>query len=598
MLSCLPAQKLAAQNNPDKERAIGMQYFRNGDYEKAIETLTKLYNQNPSPELYYTLLQSYEKIKNFKAMEDLASKQMRRFKTEFRYRVDYGYTIDLQGKADKAKQVYENIIKDLPAEQSEIEAVADIFTKLNETQYAILTYDKGEKLLRIPELFAVEKAKIYFAKKDFKQGVAGLIRLMSEQGEAIQDVYNFLMDQHAEPAIFAELETQLYTKIQGDPSTSMFVEALIWLLIQQHNFDDAFIQVAALDKRFNEDGFRMLNLASAALMDEQFDAAIKALQYVVDKGNKSPYQTEAQGRLLQVGMLKIVKSKIYTQQDLIQLEQSFQSYLNRFGITATTASQVKDLAMLQAKYLGKTDSAISLLQTVMNIPSVNRTLKNEIKIDLGDYYIFQGDFWESTLLYSQVDKDEKDGPIGELARFKNAKLSYYKGEFEWSQAQLNVLKGSTSELIANDALQLSVFILDNLGMDSITLPLEIFASAELLYFQNKLPLVYDKLDSIDRYFPGHKLGDDILFLKSQISMDKREFEQAAEMLDKILQTYSTDILADDAAFQLAELYDFTLKNKSKASEYYLKIITEYKDSVYLTEARKRYRILRGDKLEE
>ncbi len=598
VIGCFSTNLLYAQNNPEKEKAIGLQYFRNGDYEKAIETLYKLYSQSPQPEIYYTLLQSFERLKNFKAMEDLSSKQMRKFKDEFRYKIDYGYALGLQNKPDKCKQIYEGVIKELPADQVQIEIIADAFRRLNETSFAILAYDKGEKILKIPEFFAVEKAKIYFAKKDYKSGVAGLIRLMSAQGEAIQDIYNFLMDQQSEPAIFAELESQLYGKIQSDPSVFEFVEALIWLLMQQHNFEDAFIQVSALDKRFNEDGFRMLNFAASALMDEQYDVAIKALQYIVDKGNNTPYQKEAKGRLLQAGMQKIIKSKRYTIQDLAQLENAFKEYLNTYGLQAGTASQAKDLALLQARYLSKADSAITLLETVLQIPSLSRIIKNEIKLDLGDFYVFQNDFWESTLYYSQVDKDEKDGPIGELARFKNAKLSYYKGEFEWSQAQLNVLKGSTSELIANDALQLSVFILDNLGLDTITTPLEIFASAELLSFQNKINQVYDKLDSIDRYFPGHKLGDDILMLKSKIFIDQNKHEQAAELLDKIVQNYATDILADDAAFQLAELYDYTLNNKGKASEFYLKIITDYKDSVFLTEARKRYRTLRGDKLEE
>lgn len=37
------------------------------------------------------------------------------------------------------------------------------------------------------------------------------------------------------------------------------------------------------------------------------------------------------------------------------------------------------------------------------------------------------------------------------------KLAYYRGDFKYAQGLLDVLKAATSELVANDAMQLSVF---------------------------------------------------------------------------------------------------------------------------------------------
>ena len=89
------------------------------------------------------------------------------------------------------------------------------------------------------------------------------------------------------------------------------------------------------------------------------------------------------------------------------------------------------------------------------------------------------------MYYSQVEKDFKHEVIGQEAKFKKIKIDYYTGKFNWAQAQLNILKQSTSKLIANNAMELSLLISDNLNLDTTQLTLQIYANAELLIFQNK-----------------------------------------------------------------------------------------------------------------
>jgi predicted Zn-dependent protease len=206
--------------------------------------------------------------------------------------------------------------------------------------------------------------------------------------------------------------------------------------------------------------------------------------------------------------------------------------------------------------------------------------------------------WESTLIYSQVDKDEKDSPLGEEARFRNAKLAYYRGDFEWAQTQLEALKASTSELISNDAIELSVFIIDNLGMDTIETPMQMYARAELLMYQNKDDDALHTLDTIGWLFPGHALLDDIEYTKARVFVKRKEFDHAVPLLEDILKNYKDDLKGDDATFLLAEINEKYLNNKDKAKELYEKIITDYNSSLLVIEARKRFRLLRGDKVSE
>jgi tetratricopeptide (TPR) repeat protein len=218
----------------------------------------------------------------------------------------------------------------------------------------------------------------------------------------------------------------------------------------------------------------------------------------------------------------------------------------------------------------------------------------QCKLDLGDYYIITGNVWDATLIYLQVDKDNKDEPLGEEARFRNAKLSFYKSEFEWAQAQLDIIKSSTSELVANDAIALSVFITDNTGLDTSTEAMSIYARADLLMFRNRFDEALQTLDSLEARFPDHSLIDDVLYEKALIHLRKNNIAQALIYFQDLNKKYSTDLLADDALFDLADLYENSIHDKEKAMELYKQIITEHSGSLYVIEARKRYRALRGD----
>src|SRR5262249_39209495 len=160
-------------------------------------------------------------------------------------------------------------------------------------------------------------------------------------------------------------------------------------------------------------------------------------------------------------------------------------------------------------------------------------------LQMGDYYLIAGKMWDASLTYSQVDKEFKQDFMGEDARFRNAKLAYYRGDFDWAQRQLTILKSATSELIANDALYLSVLITENVE-DSNLVPLQRFAYADLLLFQNKDKEAETLLDSLTKAYPKHPLNDDILMLRANIAIKHRNYEKALGYLETIHKQYGED----------------------------------------------------------
>jgi len=371
----------------------------------------------------------------------------------------------------------------------------------------------------------------------------------------------------------------------------------MWTFITLKQYDKALRQARALDRQFEENGGRVFDIAEIALDDNYYDTAIKGFEYITTKkGINTSYYLEAKRGLLKAKRFKITKDYSYTQEDLLALEEEYILFMAEYGRNSQTVLLMQEYAELQALYMNDIDEAIEVLEELIGFAGVEKYTLNQSKINLADYKLIQGDIWESTLLYSQVDKEFKEASIGEEARYRNAKLSYYIGDFEWAQEQFDILKRATSKLISNDAIDKAVFIMDNMALDTTDAPLKMYSGSELLIFQNRFEEAQTKLDSITTIYPEHSLEDDVFYSKAQIHMKKREYQDAIGFYEKIIEKFPEEIRADNALFEMAQLFELILQDKVKALELYEKLFLEYSGSTFAVEARKRFRILRGDEI--
>jgi tetratricopeptide (TPR) repeat protein len=414
------------------------------------------------------------------------------------------------------------------------------------------------------------------------------------QANDLTPIENGLQAVLTEEKLKDALEKELLKRVQATKSEYAYQDLLVWLYMQRNDFDGAILQAKSLDMMRREDGENVLRISRTAAIQKDYDAAAKGYQYIIDKGPQFSSYVTANLELINVKRDKIVNSPNYTREQLLSLKKTYQDFIKNFNNEYTVTTATLELAQLEALYMHDIDSAIALLIPITENNRMAKDVLSKAKLYLGDYYIINDQPWESLLLYTQVEKNEKGNPLGEEAKFRNAKLAYYKGDFGWAQTQLKIIKANTTEYISNDAIDLSVFILDNLNTDDTDFALLKFAKADLLRYQNKLDEAEDTLNFILQYYPQTALQDDILFLKYNIEKDRQHYDKAASYLQKIVDNYGDDILADNALFYLGDLYQFYLKEEEKAKNYYEKIIVEYKDSTFSIEARKRYRKLRGD----
>lgn len=586
---------MSAQGGTDEQLAA--EYMRQGDYEKAILYYEKLYDRQPNNLYYEQLLKAHVALKQFDEAEKLAKARMRKQGGDPQFLVDLGMVLKARGDTAKANQEFNKALKNMKADQGSIRTLANAFTRHNELPFALQAYEKGRKLLKSGTDFFYETANLRASMGDVAGMTSDYLDLLQSNPAYLQAVQNGLgrfIDFTAKDERSELLRTELLRRIQKQPDNTVYPEMLIWMYIQQKDLGSAFVQSRAMDKRFNEGGQRLMALGDMAVNNKDWGNASKCYEYVASLGPDRPWYGAAK-----IGMVSALDAQVKDKSnpgadELARLKQQYENTLGELGRSAANIKLLSGLAELQAYYLNDAAGAVALLEEAIGMPGLNRKQQAELKLELGDIHILQGEIWDASLLYSQVDLDFKQDVLGHEARMRNAKVSFYSGDFLWAKAQLDVLKASTSKLIANDAMELSLLITDNLGMDTVSESLSLFARSQLLAAQHQYDSAMAVLDTISTRFPLSPLGDDILYARYRIAMALHQYTDAAGFLEKVVELFPNDILVDNAMFDLGKLYEKHLDDKEKAMGWYEKLLFEQSGSIFTAEARERYRRLRGD----
>ena len=579
---------------------LAQYYYRQGEYEKSADLFKKLSDQAGGYNEYY--FNQY--IESLMALEEY-DRAMTSIQNTIRKRPDviplyvtYGNLLERQGRAQEAENQYKLAIDRIGPDRSMINSLGNSFMRLTKYDLALSAFEKGETELDNPGLFAYNIAEIYRRKNEPDKMIHYYLLSPMASVERINSTQNYFDKYLAAPEDYDILRKKLYEKVQEDPENIFYPEMIEWVFIKNKDYKRALRQARALDRRLNENGARIYSLAQIATSDKDYDTAIEAYEYILSsKQSSSGYFIDSKRELLNTKRKKIIFSKSYTISDLQDLKVEYVNFLDDMGRGKNTAFIMLEMAQLEGLYLNDLDGAIKTLKELIDMPGSNNYIRANAKLDLGDYFLMQGEVWEATLLYSQVDKEFKEDYLGEKARFKNAKLSYYIGDFEWAQEQFDILKSATTKLISNDAIDLSVFIMDNANLDTTYAPMELFAESELLLFQNKVDEAFSKLDSIITIYPDHSLQDDVYFVKAQHYEKVKEFESAVALYSKVATEFPEDIRADNALYALAQINELEFGDLETAKELYEKIFIDYTDSTFSIDARKRYRILRGDSIQ-
>ncbi|MBA3829989.1 MAG: tetratricopeptide repeat protein [Taibaiella sp.] len=577
--------KVAEQKTPLEQ---AREYVMSKELDKAIALFQKMYEQNPADAtIYNDYLNTLLLAKKYKDAEKVVEAQDRvRPHYPLNY-MDMGRVYIAEGKEKKAIQQFDMAVEAMNGDDMLTQQMGNAFMVMGRDGYAIRVFERGKEMIGNPYVYAGALAKLYARTGNMDKAVATLMEGGNLQFVGIDNTKATLLELiGSDPKKIQLTQKALIKKINEQPENDVYPELLTWLYTQKNDWDGALLQIEALNERNREDGRRLIDFARLALKEKQYGIAVKAYDELTAKGKDAQLYTLAESEKLSGKLQQLENDPAYKPQDVTALETEYDSFFAAFP-KYYGVEMVRDYAQLAAQFADDVPKGIHILQQALDQPGIQRQVAGRCKLQLGDYYILQDKVWDASLTYSQVDKDFKEDAMGEEARYRNARLAYYRGDFEWAQQQLSVLKASTTELIANDALYLSVLITENIGPDSNYVPLQRFAYADLLLFRNKDKEAETLLDSISTTYPKHPLNDDILMLHARIAEKHRDYARALEYLLKIHEQYSKDVLGDDAVYRMAYIYETALHQPDKAKEYYEMLITDYPGSTYVQQARKR-----------
>jgi hypothetical protein len=585
-----------AQTETDQQ--LAQHYYMNGEFEKARTYYEKLYEKDPSKLNFSRLYECIDRANDTKEAEKLIKKQLSANRNDLEYPVLLGQFYENNNAPAKGQKIYDDLIDDLNPDANKIISLYTAFKGKGRNDLALQTLEKGRKLLKTSYPLNIQFAEIYGSQGQNDKMINEYLDLIDYNSGYASSIQNLLSRQfelsNPDSKEYEILKQALLDRVQKKPDNTVYAEMLIWLFIQKKNFSAALTQVQTMDKRLGEQGRRVFDLGRICVENKEYTVARKAFQYIIGLGNTNMYYYQAENALLNTRFLEVTTTRNFSKAEIDETLAEYTRTIERVGKSRATLPLIVEMSHIQAFYGNQSDQAISNLTEALLLPGLTDIQKAELKMKLADIHVLHGDIWEASLFYMQVEKDFKFETIGHEAKFKNARIFYYDGEFDFAQSQLNVLKESTSKLIANDAMKLSIMITDNFGLDSNYQAMMWFAQGDLLVEQHRYSEAFTLFDSIILTYPYHSLGDEILLKKSDAMMLEGNWSESIRFLEELLKYHGEDILADDAVFQLGDIYETYLNDKEKAAEYYKKILFDYRGSLYSEEARKRFRAIRGD----
>lgn len=581
----------------DRDVEIAHEYFGTGEFDKAKDMYERLSKNNINlPFIYDNYLFTLLHYKQKEEAEKFIKKMIKISEDNLFYKLDHYMLVRDMNGPEKSEKEFSGIVSDIKNNAISVEKAADYLLKKNLLEEAKNLMLASRKSLKNPSLYVIALANIYYQQGNVSQTIEELLSYLKSNPQELESVRNVFQNNMKEEKDLEMLETKLYERIQNEPDEISYNELLLWLNMQKKNFSKAYMQAKAIDKRLHAQGNKMMEVGRIAMENKDYENASRFFDFVIKEYPNGINYATARGEMIKAKE-EIIKNSFPI--DPLKINLLIGDYLKlikELGSNQATIEARRSVAQLYAFYLDKKDTAIIILNEAISIARSDLRGKCKAKIDLGDIYLLKGEPWEATLLYSQVEKDMKEDPLGHEAKLRNAKLSYYKGEFELAQEHLDVLKLATSREIANDAMDLSILIQDNTGLDSTAEAMREYSAIDLLLFQNKTIEALAKTDSMMRKFPDHPLTDELFWLRAKIYRKMGDFPSAIVALEKINTLYPDDILGDNALYTLGNIYEENLKDNAKAMEVYQSFMIKYPGSIFTVEARKRFRILRGDKL--
>ena len=595
IILCLFCWQLWSQNEQ-----LAQNYFDKGEFEKAKISYESLLGAQPYNSLYFQrVVECQQQLQDFPAAEKILINRNKQFQ-QAALLVELGYNYQLQKQPEKAKKQYELALDKIRKNPNEVYGVATTFERHVLLEYALQAYELALSLS--PQMnFNFQLALLHGQLGHTDKMIDTFLTEAYTNPQNLPLIQNQLtrfMQEDASVNFHETLKKALLLRAQKNPEV-FWNQLLSWYYVQQREYGKAFIQEKAVYKRNPESLANIINLAQLARDEGAKTTAKEILSFVIENSKDVALLVQSHTYLLQM------RIDVAQAADLPQLTEDYELLLKRFGQTPFTLPLQKSYAHYLAFTLQQGTEAKKLLKQALDLP-LNVFQKADLKMELADILVFEQNFNQALIYYSQIEEEIKDNEIGHEASLKSAKTSYYTTEFTWAQQQFKALKSASTQLIANDALDYFLLISDATVADSTQTALKSLAKADFLNFQNKNQDAFLAYEAMAKTYKGQEIEEVTLYRLAKLQEKMGNNVAAIPYYEAQITQFGEGIYNDEAHYFLAEIYRnlveantgdpiYLVNCKQKAMAAYEYVITRHEDSIYYTDARKKFRALRGDK---
>lgn len=590
LLSVFISVDCFSQFNNDYQKAF--QLYRENKFEEAAPYFKRLINKGNMSYYFNLYIDCLIKTKQYKKGVKEIKRAMKSDKNNrLSYMVELGHITRYTESNESAIKIFDDVIINIQKTTWNISQISNSFINKREYQYAAKVFLKHRELMGDENLYAYDLSNIYLYQRNHKQMMDELLKYVLQKGmgtysTAISTIRRSLRNEDR-GVIMPMIEQKIITVKQSNPNKVVLDKLLMWYYIETNNFEDAYLYANAVFKR-TLDTNTLFSFASEAIQNNQLDVAEKSYNSVLnysDKDNKvERVKFSAELKLLYVQFRKIDADYEFGDEYIDSFIDRSDKIVMQRGINNLTLPLFLNSCHVKAFVQGSSDEPLKLLKLALK-KRLARSAIAKIKMKLADILIAGDKLWEAIIYLSQVIDENGNSEIAYKARYKKAELSFYKLDFEWTLAQLNILKASTDKYIANDAMNLAMFISDNIE-DSENL--ERVAKAKFLMDKGEDSVAVSMLDSVIVNATSPLL-DNVGMIKAEHLIKKNQSREAETELLKIIKNKENNFISDKALFLLAQIYETKMERTSEAQKLYKTLLTEYKSSVYIDKARERYR---------
>jgi len=329
-----------------------------------------------------------------------------------RLQIGDGVLLRARGEEEDMQEHLKAYLSDIKRDDTRLKMSGVLLINAGLLELAEQAYLQGQRNQQ--ESFFLELADLYEIwgkKEEMFQSYLDMLAVTGDQyrEEILEEVQGRRMDRITEPEDDRLREGLVYQYLQKNPNKIAYSQMLVWLYLQRKEFYKAFVQAKAIDRRLKAEGREIMEIANLSFNNEAFDDAVKIYGYLAKEYPNSGFVYMHAKNVLIKAKEEVVKRTYPIDINAIRsLVADYEESIEEFGIRSNTVEAVRDMAKLYAFYLSNPDTAVAILQKLLGQPRISRRQIDEAKLNLGDIYILKEEPWESALLYSKVEKSQKD----------------------------------------------------------------------------------------------------------------------------------------------------------------------------------------------